>query len=1832
MQNDVIEGFRLSPQQRRLWALQRGGGNPSYSSRGVLTIEGPLSADLLRGALRQVVRRHEILRTTYAFLPGMTVPVQVIGDDADVPFERRDLTALDAALQEQEVERLFDERPDEPFDLERGPLVRATLAALAPDRHALVLTLPSLCADSAALGLLAADLAGCYDALAAGVECEGESVQYADVCEVLNELLESDEAEAGREHWRRQDFSALAARLPLETSGGAAREFTRRRVAFEVEAGTAPALDAIAGRHGVTPDVLLLACWHVLLWKLTGQPQVIVGAAYDARNFQEIESVVGLFARHLPVACRLDAGTPLADVLEQVSEACAEAYEWQEYFAWEHADEARAADAGESFFPFAFEYEQAGGPFKAGGLSFTLARRAACVERYKVNLRCVRSDDATLAAELHYDAAALDAAEAERLARRFGALLRSVAEDPAATVGQLEILDDDERRQLLVEFNRTEAPAPEGKCVHEIFEEHAARAPESIAVIHDGQELTYGELNARANRLAHRLREWGVGVDVLVGICAERGPEMVVAILAVLKAGGAYVPLSPGYPKDRLAFMIEDSGVRVLLAGRGADEALPAETSARVVRLDSGDEEVARQSDENPRGGATERSLAYVIYTSGTTGQPKGVMVEHRGVTNLARWQADNFRLTPASRIAQFFSYSFDGAVGETFMALLNGAALVMLDSEGLEPRQLTEAVNRHGVNVGVFVPSMLRHLDPDALERPEAFSVVSVGEACPKDLAAKWAARCDFMNGYGPTEYTVYSHLWRVAPGALDDYEAVPIGTPIHNTRTYILDGAMRPAPVGVAGEIHIAGRGLARGYLNRPQLSGERFIPNPFLADDKVTHHGVLAAESARREMEEFVAGDEHARRASDDSARPDTPPRLSPAEVLGMVEGLDADVVETTARFVERYGRNALVYEGFCRYLLEGARDSYAARGINREVLGLVLGQEDWRGLRGVELGFGNAEIMSILAAAGAEIKGFDLSPFFVQRARRKGLPVRMAKVDVDTAEFVEECGVEEGSQDFALTTMVLDRIENPRNLLRNLFLCLKPGGRYAVQTILPVMPVDDGDVSDPITYTPAENRITPGRSVAGDKRALVKLLDELGASDVHICEVPYVISSRDGLQYYRVWSFYGRKAAAGERERAAEVYGRLYKTGDLGRFLPDGRIEFLGRLDEQVKLRGFRIELGEIESVLREHAGVADAVVNVWDDGEGAKRLTGYVVASDGAAPSVTDLRRFLESRLPDYMIPASFVTLDALPLTPNGKVDRKALPAPDESRPELKRAYEPPATPAERLLADIWAQLLRLDRVGTNDNFFELGGDSILAIQVIARANQEGLRLSPRDLFQHQTVARLAAVAGEGSGASAAQGVVTGPATLTPIQHWFFEQRLPDPHHFNQAVMLEVRSPLDFDLLREAVRRLHLQHDALRWRSVPGESGWSHFYAEPGDDASVVRSDLSGLDAGEQTRAVEREAEELQKSLSITDGPVLAAALFELGEGRPGRLFLVAHHMAVDIVSWGILLADLHAAYDQLKNGEAVSLPPKTTSYKEWAERLAAHAQDARVREERGFWLDEARREVAPVPVDFPEGDNVKSAADIVRVSLDREETQALLREVPKAYRTQIHEVLLAALAQSYSEWAGAASLLVDLEGHGREDLFDGVDLSRTVGWFTSLYPVLLDVPAADGTGELLKSVKEQVRRVPAGGIGYGLLRYLSGDEETAARMRALPRAQILFNYLGQLDQALPEGAPFAVAGESTGPAQSPRGRRPYLIEINGGIAEGRLSLDWTFGTRVHRRETVEALARGFIEALRAVIAHCRADEVGGYTPSDFPQARLNQQNLDSLLAKIKFGD
>lgn len=695
-------------------------------------------------------------------------------------------------------------------------------------------------------------------------------------------------------------------------------------------------------------------------------------------------------------------------------------------------------------------------------------------------------------------------------------------------------------------------------------------------------------------------------------------------------------------------------------------------------------------------------------------------------------------------------------------------------------------------------------------------------------------------------------------------------------------------------------------------------------------------------------------------------------------------------------------------------------------------------------------------------------------------------------------------------------------------------------------------------------------------------------------------------------------------------SSEPKARLYKTGDLARYLPDGTIHFLGRTDNQVKIRGNRVEMGEIEATLTQHPNIRAAVVIAHDFGPGDKRLAAYIVPIQDQAVLINELRDFLATKLPEYMLPATFTQLDNLPLTPNGKVNRQALPAPDRLRPNLKEKYVAPRNTTEKTLVDIWEQVIGLDGIGIHDNFLELGGDSILSIQITSKANQAGLYLTPEQVFFHPTIAELANIAKVAPNMEAEQGLVTGSLPLTPIQHWFFEQNLPEPHHYNQAFLLEVHEKMDPLLFEEALKHLINHHDALRLRYTKEKSGWQQFMSPPIKNVPFSFIDLSILEEKKQWARIQSVAAELQSSLNLSEGPLIRVALFDLGPKNLDYLLIIINHLVVDGVSWRILLDHLEIIYQQLSRQEPVQLPPKTTSFKQWAQRLTEYADSDILQEEMSYWLTRKFQQPVKLPLDFPQGinKNTEASSEIVSVNLDVENTEKLLREVPKAYQTQINDVLLTALVQTFSQWTGSSNLLLNLEGHGREAIFDDVDLLRTVGWFTSIFPILLSLEDETELGEKLKSIKEQLRRIPNRGIGYGILHYLSEETEQVLQLKALSQAELSFNYLGQFDQILSPSSPLKLTNDSTGPKHSLLGNRRHLLEIKGIIVDGQLQLEWAYSSNIHRRKTIEQLANKFLDELNTLIAHCQSPTAGGYTPSDFPEADLSQQELDDLLAEI----
>jgi amino acid adenylation domain-containing protein/non-ribosomal peptide synthase protein (TIGR01720 family) len=695
--------------------------------------------------------------------------------------------------------------------------------------------------------------------------------------------------------------------------------------------------------------------------------------------------------------------------------------------------------------------------------------------------------------------------------------------------------------------------------------------------------------------------------------------------------------------------------------------------------------------------------------------------------------------------------------------------------------------------------------------------------------------------------------------------------------------------------------------------------------------------------------------------------------------------------------------------------------------------------------------------------------------------------------------------------------------------------------------------------------------------------------------------------------------------------ADPYGvpgaRLYRTGDVARHTPDGSIEFLGRVDGQVKIRGFRIELGEIEAALRGHPAVREAVVSDWESEPGLKRLAAYVVVepASGTACTSADLRAYLRERLPEFMVPARFVWLASLPRTAHGKIDRRALPAPQAAGHEPPAAAEPAATSAERQLAAIWSEVLRVERVGRHDNFFHLGGDSILSIQIVSRANRVGLHLTVRQIFEHQTVAELAALAGAAPRHAAEQGAVTGDVPLTPVQRRFFDPEPAEPHHYNQCLLLELDQPLDGGVLRRALAHLLAHHDALRLRFVSEPPAWRQYAAPPDGAAPSTVLDLAALPSAVRGEVVASGAAALQASLDLGKGPLLRAALFHLGGELPPRLLLIAHHLVVDGVSWRILLEDLQTACAQLAQGEAIQVPAKTSSFKGWAEGLCEVAGSPAVRGQLAYWSALPTHGLPRLPGDLAGGPNTVASAAAVVVELGREETAALLHDLPQACRTQINDVLLTALALAFAGWTGERRLLIDLEGHGREEILAGVDTSRTVGWFTTVSPLLLTLEDAGSPAAALTSVKRQLRDVPERGIGYGLLRYLC--PEAAGALPPLA-PEVSFNYLGQLDPAV-AGASFREARESPGPVRSPRQLRRHALELNSRILGGRLQATFLYSTNLHRHATIAALAAGYLDQLRRLIALGRTPaEAGELSPADFPLVELSPEQLARAIAQV----
>ncbi|MEI0848200.1 non-ribosomal peptide synthase/polyketide synthase [Pseudomonas aeruginosa] len=1495
------ERDRLSYAQQRMWFLwhlepQSG----AYNLPSAVRLNGPLDRQALERAFASLVQRHETLRTVFPRGADDSLAQAPLQRPLEVAFE--DCSGLPEAEQEARLREEAQRESLQPFDLCEGPLLRVRLIRLGEERHVLLLTLHHIVSDGWSMNVLIEEFSRFYSAYATGAEpgLPALPIQYADYALWQRSWLEAGEQERQLEYWRgKLGERHPVLELPTDHPRPAVPSYRGSRYEFSIEPALAEALRGTARRQGLTLFMLLLGGFNILLQRYSGQTDLRVGVPIANRNRAEVEGLIGLFVNTQVLRSVFDGRTSVATLLAGLKDTVLGAQAHQD-LPFERLVEAFKVERSLSHSPL-FQVMYNHQPLVAdiealdsvAGLSFGQLDWKSRTTQFDLSLDTYEKGGRLYAA-LTYATDLFEARTVERMARHWQNLLRGMLENPQASVDSLPMLDAEERYQLLEGWNATAAEYPLQRGVHRLFEEQVERTPTAPALAFGEERLDYAELNRRANRLAHALIERGVGADRLVGVAMERSIEMVVALMAILKAGGAYVPVDPEYPEERQAYMLEDSGVELLLSQSHLK--LPLAQGVQRIDLDRGAPWFEDYSEANPDIHLDGENLAYVIYTSGSTGKPKGAGNRHSALSNRLCWMQQAYGLGVGDTVLQKTPFSFDVSVWEFFWPLMSGARLVVAaPGDHRDPAKLVKLINREGVDTLHFVPSMLQAFlqDEDVASCTSLKRIVCSGEALPADAQQQVFAKlpqAGLYNLYGPTEAAIDVTHWTCVEEGKD---AVPIGRPIANLACYILDGNLEPVPVGVLGELYLAGRGLARGYHQRPGLTAERFVASP------------------------FVAGE-------------------------------------------------------------------------------------------------------------------------------------------------------------------------------------------------------------------------------------------------------------------------------------------RMYRTGDLARYRADGVIEYAGRIDHQVKLRGLRIELGEIEARLLEHPRVREAAVLAVD----GRQLVGYVVLESEGGDWREALAAHLATSLPEYMVPAQWLALERMPLSPNGKLDRKALPAPEVS--VAQAGYSAPRNAVERTLAEIWQDLLGVERVGLDDNFFSLGGDSIVSIQVVSRARQAGLQLSPRDLFQHQNIRSLALAAKAGA-ATEEQGPASGEVALAPVQRWFFERAIPNRQHWNQSLLLQARQPLDGDRLGRALERLQARHDALRLRFREERGAWHQAYAEQAGEPLWRRQ------AGSE-EALLALCEEAQRSLDLEQGPLLRALLVDMADGSQ-RLLLVIHHLAVDGVSWRILLEDLQRLYADLD----ADLGPRSSSYQAWSRHL--HEQAGARLDELDYWQAQLHDAPHALPCENPHGALENRHERKLVLTLDAERTRQLLQEAPAAYRTQVNDLLLTALARATCRWSGDASVLVQLEGHGREDLGEAIDLSRTVGWFTSLFPLRL-TPAAD-LGESLKAIKEQLRGVPDKGVGYGLLRYLAG-EEAAARLAALPQPRITFNYLGRFDRQFDGAALLVPATERAGAAQDPCAPLANWLSIEGQVYGGELSLHWSFSREMFAEATVQRLVDDYARELHALIEHCCQEGNVGATPSDFPLATLRQEQLDRL--------
>jgi amino acid adenylation domain-containing protein/non-ribosomal peptide synthase protein (TIGR01720 family) len=1794
---EVKEYYELSSSQKRLFVLQQFDlENIGYNMLQAFRLEGPVDRSRLDDTFRELIQRHESLRTGFRLLDGR--PVQRVYREIDFSMEH---LSTQEGNEEQTVRAFM-----RPFNLGKPPLFRVGLVKSEEQKYILIMDMHHIISDGTSMGILARDFRRLYG--------QGDvprlRIQYKDYTDWLSHEKQREELKKQEVYWLGEfsgDIPIL--NLPLDHPRPAVQSFEGGMISCKLDEERVNRLKGLALAEGVTIYMVLLAAFNVLLSKLSGQEDIIIGSPLVGRRHADLNPIIGMFVNVLALWNRPTADKRFNEFLKEVKEKTLKAFENQEYPFEDLLDRVSVnRDASRNpLFDVVFAFETAGKPSADSQSSWfgDLTLKPYFIEsrlaKFDLVLLCVEMKD-NLFFNIEYCTKLFAKETISRFSQYFETVIANVLDLQNRRLAEIDILPADERELLLHHFNDTATAYPGQRTIHELFEERVESIPHHAALVFEACQLTYSKLDEKCSQLARFLVTRGIGANEFVAVIIQRSPEMVIAVLGILKSGAAYVPLEPGFPDVRIKGILKNVGVRCLVG-----------SSSLYGRI-------AKIQWELPE-------LEHVLLLDVETPKPPVEAIDRAAVISLWDHVAERAtdRVTAGGFVSAYTGEPFAEAEVDEYVEHVARLAQPYIGPD----KQVLEIGCGSGLIMFRLAPSVARYvgLDPSALTQQQNRQYAADHNCTGIDILEGFAHQVDSIESIHNLSFDLiilastvqffpgFGYLERVIELCLDLLN--PGGTLL------IADIMDLRQKEDFKRSIADYQRRYAADRRVKPDLESELYVPREFFQDlgaecDQVGDIEIWSRHQGfENELKFRYDVTLHKREAGQAGVQPSPPPKRRKSVWTGWhLHGLAADHVKTPATADD------------AAYIIFTSGSTGIPKGVlvrHKPVINLF----DW-----VNRSFGVGRDDRLLFVTSL---CFDLSVYDIFGILIAGGVVRVAS-DVDRHDPRRLGDI--------LRREPITFWDSAPALLQQLVPYLSAGDSGPVNTGLRLVFLSGDWI--PVTLPDILKSPFPNVRVIGLGGATEATvwsnyfpIDRVDSSWVSI---PYGKPIQNAAYFILdanltpcaigvagdlyiggecLCTGYVNEPELTARSLLPDPFGKdgkrsIYRTGDNARWLPDGNMEFLGRKDSQVKIRGFRIELGEIEYQLLQNQHIKDVVVLVKEGEGGEKYLVGYVVAAKEL--SATELTAFLADRLPDYMVPSHFVQIKEIPLSSSGKVDRKALLA-IKDRLGSGREYEPPSSKLEQRIAEIFSEVLGIEQIGINDNFFEIGGDSIKALNVTSRLREEQFQIEVRDIFLNPTVRRLSRCVKKIE-QEIDQSVVEGNVDLTPIQAWFFEQDRGG-RHFNQSIMIYNEQGFDGDIIGRVFEKLLEHHDALRmvfkWAGDRVRQRNRGIESPLFDLETVV---LTDTDNDRLSERIEGAANKIQESIDLAKGPLVKLALFKTLGGD--HLLIVIHHLVIDGVSWRILLEDFASGYRQARESQEIQFPAKSHSFKTWSEGLREYAAGKGVLRELDYWQNIVKQEITSLP----KGDVVAKEAEKMKnrrslhLELAPSATRQLLTEVHRAYNTEINDILLTALAMAIKEWTGLDRIRLILEGHGREDILDGLDVSRTIGWFTSQFPVILDMEDSRDLGHQIKCVKETMRQIPNRGVGYGILRYLTSKERNTA-LDSAGEPEIRFNYLGQFAQPDHSGL-VKMSSMPMGKSVSPDYEKDFTFDIVAAVNNDSLRVTFEYNRCQYDRSDIETLANYYQSGLTGIIEHCLQKEETEITPADIEYSDMEIDELKEL--------